>query len=849
MAIKKSQIYSSLWSSCDALRGGMDASQYKDYILTLLFLKYISDRSESDPEAQIAVPAGCRFADLLLLRGDKEIGEKIDIAIQKIADANELGGVINNASFNNPDKLGDGKDMVARLSDLLDIFSRPELDFRKNRAEGDDILGDAYEYLMRHFAADSGKSKGQFYTPAEVSRIMAEVVGINKETKQDHTIYDPTCGSGSLLIKAADAAPNGMSIYGQEKDNATFALARMNMVIHNNADAEMARANTITQPKFKNANDGLKTFDFVVANPPFSDKAWSTGLEQDYGRFEYGMPPAKNGDYAYLLHVLASLKSKGKAVVVMPHGVLFRGNAEAEIRKKIIHHGFIKGIIGLPANLFYGTSIPACLIVLDKENANARAGIFMVDASKGFVKDGNKNRLRHQDVHKIVDVFQNQREIDGYSRMVPVAEIRSEQNDCNLNIPRYIDSSEEEDLQDIEAHLKGGIPKRDIDALEPFWKAMPNLRDALFSDHEREGYLNANHAPDEVRAAILEHPDFAALTAKLDAIFNGWRDANRSKMAAFDEGAHPKDLIHEVSEDLLSRYSDAPLIDRYDAYQHVMTYWSEIMQDDCYLIAEDGWKAAKEIREVFRVKEGSQMKWPEQPDILIPKGQSKRGFVAEIVPPNLVRDRFFADEKSQLGEVEATLDAVELRIVELDEEHSGEDGFFADCRDGKGKITVTLLKERRKELVVECEQDIVASYEKKAKTANCGKALKQEFFETIPDFLELMTIDEMLRLNTEKGKYAKAAREAKAKLNQLIVAKYLALTDSEMEVLVVEDKWLGSIDALINREQEQIALNLTGRISELIGRYREPLPKISALVVDYEKQVIAHLRAMGFADD
>lgn len=843
MAIKKSQIYSSLWSSCDALRGGMDASQYKDYILTLLFLKYISDRSESDPEAQITVPAGCRFADLLLLRGDKEIGEKIDIAVQKIADANELGGVINNASFNNPDKLGDGKDMVARLSDLLDIFSRPELDFRKNRAEGDDILGDAYEYLMRHFATESGKSKGQFYTPAEVSRIMAEVVGINKETKQDQTIYDPTCGSGSLLLKAADAAPNGMSIYGQEKDNATFALARMNMVIHNNADAEMARANTITQPKFKNANDGLKTFDFVVANPPFSDKAWSTGLEQDYGRFDYGRPPAKNGDYAYLLHVLASLKSKGKAVVVMPLGVLFRGNAEAEIRKKIIQHGFIKGIIGLPANLFYGTGIPACLIVLDKENANARTGIFMINASKGFVKDGNKNRLRHQDVHKIVDVFLNQRETNGYSRMVPVAEIRSEQNDCNLNIPRYIDGSEEEDLQDIEAHLKGGIPKRDIDALEPFWKAMPNLRGALFSDHEREGYLNANHAPEEVRAAIMDHPDFAALTAKLDAIFAGWSNANRPKMASFDEGEHPKDLIHEVSEDLLSRYSDAPLIDRYDAYQHIMTYWSEAMQDDCYLIAEEGWEVARQIRELVKNANG---KFSEDPDLAIGSGKKAVKLKAEIIPPQLIVDRFFPDEKSELEELEAALAEIEQRITELDEEHSGEDGLFTDCRDGKGNVTSGLLKERRKELVEECEQGIFKSYDKRAKSGADSEALKQEFVEAIPGFLELLAIDDMIRLNAKKAKCAKLIKEAKAKLDKLTVAKYSKLTDGDVLALVIDDKWIASITFALVGEQEQVAAKLTSRIRELIERYHDPLPNVSANVADLERRVAKHLEAMGF---
>ena len=420
----------------------MDASQYKDYILTLLFLKYVSDRSLSDPEAQIEVPEGCHFSDMVRLKGTKDIGEEIDKIVAKLAETNGLSGVIDIAKFNDPAKLGDGKDMVVRLSNLMEIFSRPELDFRKNRAEGDDILGDAYEYLMRHFATESGKSKGQFYTPAEVSRIMAKVVGIDGSATRQQTIYDPTCGSGSLLLKANDAAPDGLSIYGQEKDVATFALAQMNMVIHNCADAELWRENTLSRPYHKGPDGKLKQFDFIVANPPFSDKAWHTGLDlnnDEFGRFTHGAPPAKNGDYAYLLHVLASMKSTGKAVVVMPHGVLFRGNAEADIRRELLRRGYIKGIIGMPANLFFGTGIPACLIVLDKAHAGSRTGIFMIDASKGFTKDGPKNRLRSQDVHKIVDVFQRQTELVGYSRMVPVAEI--DKNDGNLNIPRYIDGS------------------------------------------------------------------------------------------------------------------------------------------------------------------------------------------------------------------------------------------------------------------------------------------------------------------------------------------------------------------------------------------------------------------------
>src|SRR5690554_2906792 len=401
MAIKKSELYSSLWASCDELRGSMDASQYKDYVLVLLFMKYVSDKGDK----LVDIPEGGSFNDMVKLKGQPDIGNQMNIIIGKLAGANGLNGIITVADFNDDEKLGKGKDKVDRLSHLIEIFENESLNFRSNRVENDDLLGDAYEFLMRHFATESGKSKGQFYTPAEVSRVMAKLIGIEQSQSPSETLYDMACGSGSLLLKAADEAPHGITIYGQENDNATRALAVMNMWLHNFADADIKQGNTMASPEFTDDATGeLKTFDYAVANPPFSYKKWMNGLDPKndiYKRFEgYSVPPKKNGDFAFLLHLIKSLKSKGKACIVLPLGVLFRGNAEAEIRKKIIQKGYIKGIIGLPPNLFYGTGIAASLIVIDKEGASERKSIFMVDASKGFIKDGNKNRLREQDIHK-----------------------------------------------------------------------------------------------------------------------------------------------------------------------------------------------------------------------------------------------------------------------------------------------------------------------------------------------------------------------------------------------------------------------------------------------------------------
>nr|WP_301272083.1 class I SAM-dependent DNA methyltransferase [Gluconobacter oxydans] len=805
-----------MWKSCDALRGGMDASQYKDYILTLLFLKYVSDRSLSDPDAQITVPEGCHFADMVKLKGTKDIGEEIDKIIAKVAETNSLGGVIDNAKFNDPTKLGDGKDMVDRLSKLMEIFSRPELDFRKNRAEGDDILGDAYEYLMRHFASESGKSKGQFYTPAEVSRIIAKAVGINAATTRQHTIYDPTCGSGSLLLKAHNAAPDGLSIYGQEKDVATFALARMNMMIHNCADAELWRENTLTKPYHKGPHGLLKQFDFIVANPPFSDKAWSTGLnpdEDEFGRFAYRTPPAKNGDYAYLLHVLASMKSTGKAVIVLPHGVLFRGNAEADIRQELLKRGYIKAIIGLPANLFYGTGIPACLVVLDKEHAAARKGIFMIDASKGFVKDGNKNRLRDQDVHKIVDVLQRSVEIKGFSRMVPSAEISK--NDGNLNIPRYIDGSEAEDLQDIEAHLKGGIPARDVDALQEYWDLMPGLRGDLFGPGDRPGYLAAKVEPTEVRATIHAHAEFEAFAATVRGTFAAWREANIEAMRSFDKGHYPTDLIHALSEDLLARFREAPLVDAYDTYQHIMTYWSEVMQDDAYQITSEGWDVAKVIRELVKDADG---KFTEEPDIVLGSGRSAKKLKAEVIPPSLIVARYFAAEQAEVDELEAKVEELGRQLEELEEEHSGEDGLLLEAQTDAGKLTAASVKARLKAIK--------------------GDADAKE---------ELAVLRQWSALSVEQNEAARAFKEAQAELNAMVVKQYARLPDGDAKVLVVEDKWITTLRDAINGELDRTAQALTKRIKSLTERYAVPLPILNDAVAGLEARVANHLAAMGFA--
>ena len=799
MAIKKSELYSSLWAGCDELRGGMDASQYKDYVLVLLFMKYVSDKATSQKGYLLDVPKGGSFADMVALKHDKEIGDKINKIIAKLAGANDLKGVIDVADFNDADKLGKGKDMVDRLSKLVTIFQ--DLDFGKNRAEGDDLLGDAYEYLMRHFATESGKSQGQFYTPAEVSRIMAKVIGVGDAKSATQTIHDPTCGSGSLLLKAHDEAKErtglDLALYGQEMDNATKALAKMNMILHDCATADIWQDNSLSSPHFKDAKTGaLKTFDFVVANPPFSTKAWSNGFnpaEDEFHRFEFGIPPMKNGDYAFLLHVLACLKSTGKGAIILPHGVLFRGGAETDIRKEIVKRGYIKGIIGLPANLFYGTGIPACILVLDREHAQARKGIFIIDASKEFIKDGNKNRLRAQDIHKIVDAFTRQAEIPRYSRMVSRAEISDPKNDFNLNLPRYIDSIEPEDLQDIDGHLRGGIPDCDIDELERYWQVIPGVRATLFKKADRPGYSQLRVAAADIKAAIFGHAEFTAFNESATKLFAKWKAVNTPRLKGIDKSTKPKSFIETLAEDLLGTFEKAKLLDPYDIYQHLMDYWAETMQDDLYMIVSDGWRGAAKPRLIIEEKSS---KTKEKPDFTVGKLKYK----TELIPTGLVIARYFAAEQAAIEKLEAEVTVIQQAMEEMAEEQSGEEGLLEEAKTYKDKLTKASVAARLKDTK--------------------GDADAADECKVLNDYLALIDKE--------------AATSAKVNVTQdalraKVAAQYGKLTEDEIKALVVNDKWMATLAAAVQGELDRVSQTLTGRIRQLAARVDEHLKKMGAI--------------------
>lgn len=887
MAVKKTELYSSLWASCDALRGGMDASQYKDYILTLLFMKYVTDKYKgqkyddlivfdkaNDPNPDPEKRTGCSFDDFIALKNKKNIGEGIDKIIARLAEVNEgLKGVIDIAHFNDETKIGKNKEMVDKLTKLISIFQRPELDFSKNKAEGDDIIGDAYEYLMRNFASESGKSKGQFYTPAEVSRILAKIIGIDKCSDHDATVCDPACGSGSLLIRALEEAPFEISGYGQEKDSSTAGLAKMNAVLHNKATIKIMAGNTFSDPQFKKAEDAseLERFDYIVANPPFSLKNWADGLKE-FGRFSgYGdRPPEKNGDYAWLMHILKTLKSTGKAAVILPHGVLFRGNAEATIRQKIIDKGWIKGIISLPPNLFYGTGIPACIIVIDKEGAKNRSGIFMIDASKGYIKEGSKNRLREQDIYRIVTTFNEKITTDPkYARFVLNKEIKGK-NEYNLNISRYIDSSDSEDIQDIYAHIHGGIPIADIDALEHFWKVFPSLKDELF-DVFSEGYYKLNVEEDVIRQTIYSNEEFIAYGEKIDEAFSNWRNYADAKLKNLRTDISTKDLIVKLAQSILREFEDLSLINKYDVYQILLAYWNEELSDDVSMIISDeaGYGAARKTENIM--KETKKTDANGNPKLKVV------GWEGKLIPKKLIISALFSEEKRAMDDLMEFVAETDSRLMSLIEE-SAENSAFSEVIEG-GKVKSKEIRKKMNEIMSHVHTPLIDGL---VKLQNMLPMKKKEYVEYInnniilevaytdkrtvtktsvayalgiarseapvpdvyaDDYKELKAAFKLAKKSEESTKLIK---EMDKELDEKARKRYLTLTDDEIIELLINKKWYDTIGVGINELYATISYQLSDRIIELSKRYKNPLPNIMKQTADCEIEVKKYLERMGF---
>ena len=842
MAIKKSQLYSMLWESCNQLRGGMDASLYKNYVLVLLFVKYMSDKQKTGSLSDFQIPEGCTFDDMYRLKRDAHIGEQIDMMLSKWATEFQLNGVLDKTSFQDESNLGKGKDLVKTIGKLLNVFRYSGLDFSDNRAEDDDLIGDAYEFLMKHFAAESGKSKGQFYTPSEVSRLMSVLIGIHQETAGYVSIYDPTCGSGSLLLRAAAAyGPNTditnsrvCEIFGQEKDIASVNMAKMNMYVHGVSAPDLRNDDTLNSPAFRKGNT-LEQFDYVVANPPFSLKSWrkgalindkyerwgTIGIDRETGK-EYTdivMPPEKCGDYAFLLHIIKSMKDgSGRAACILPHGVLFRGNAEADIRKWIVEHKLIEGIIGLPANLFFGTGIPACILLLDKRHTRTRKGIFMIDAKEGFQKDGAKNRLREQDIKRILDAWQAKEEIPHYAHLATFDEIKKHK--YNLNLSRYITPRDTEVHQNIDAHLHGGIPEADIERLESLWTICPTLRHQLFAPMPKRNGFNTLTVPaEQVSESIVADSSYKRQADAYSTTIHNWLQTVRPEWQELTSGCKPKQLIAQWSQSLQDAAARAHcLVDAYEVYDQLMRYWNDTMQDDLFLIAHSGWNAKAEAPQVVDKKaEKAKDEDDDSPKAMKVKDKfTYTELVTDLLPVSILIDEYFTKEKKEIEEREQARDELLQLQANLvaDYEEDFDDDFFDKQKFSKANLKKALA---------------IAEKEK-----------RDYMRDIIPHWRDWLKMDDSA---------AAIKREINALVNQLTLAvmkKFAELTEAEVKRLVVEKKWMPAIIDLCNSKMQD---SLQAAVNDIVAthdRYENTLPELEQALNEDRTKVQKWLQQMGY---
>ena len=811
MPVKKSELYSKLWEACNKLRGGVEPARYKDYVLILLFFKYVADKYSNDPYSEFTIPDGASFDTLINAKWKKDVGETVNKTLQAFLDANKLNGSLPEVSFVNTNELGTGKELIDKVSGLIGVFEDPALDFRSNRASGDDIIGDAYEYFMMKFAQESGKSKGQFYTPAEVSRIIARLIGIENITEMS-TLYDPAAGSGSLLIRAANEAPvNSLGIslaviYGQEIDNATAGLAKMNLILHQKGTGEIKKGNTLSDPKFLDDFGQLIRFDFIVMNPPFSDKSWSDGvfIDQDtYHRFDsFGIPPKKNGDYAWLLHVIKSLNTNGKAGIVLPHGVLFRGNAEETIRINLLKTKYIKGIVSLPPNLFYGAGIPACLVFIDKENSANRESIFFIDASSGFKKDGNKNRLREQDIERIVRVYNSQQEIEGYSRLVPYSEIL-ESNAGNLNVPRYIQKPDDTLPQNIEAHLHGGVPEYDINTLGIIWRISPSLKGKIFALTDG-GIYKLAAGVDEIEKIFEDDKIlYAEKIREGREIFTIWKNKARDLLLSIKAEINPKTLIRTLGNMILSDYANSLIADKYSVFDCLMNYWNETLQDDVYMIRAYGYEAGR----------------------MVAKKEDKNGNVksweGELIPRGIIESEYFSEELAKIADLESQLEDIQATLDEKLEEGSREDGLLVNIINEKGDIQMADITRGLKRL----EERGIVDYSKSE---------------------ELYAIQEYWGYLIARSAVNIQIKSAKKTLDKQVQEKYYELSIDEIKHLLFDVKWMARLRRDICGEIDGVLNACVSRLVMIAERYGRTLGEIESVTEKSREAVRAALGGMGY---
>ena len=824
--MNKQQLAAKIWESANKMRSKIEANEYKDYILGFIFYKFLSEKevkylkendwtdeylpdlTEEDSETVESVQKNLGYFISYDNLFSTWLSKGRDFSVQDVRDALSAFSRLINTTHKKVfegvfdtlqtglSKLGDSSASQSKaISDLIHLIKDIPMDGKQDY----DVLGFIYEYLISMFAANAGKKAGEFYTPHEVSLLMSEIVADHLKDRNEIKIYDPTSGSGSLLINIGKSVAkfidneNNIKYYAQELKQNTYNLTRMNLVMRGILPDNIVTRNGDTLeddwPYF-DENDPIGTYDplyvdAVVSNPPYS-QAWNpTDKETDPRYARFGLAPKGKADYAFLLHDLFHLKSDGIMTIVLPHGVLFRGGEEGEIRKNLIEQNHIDAIIGLPANIFFGTGIPTIIMVLKQKRSNT--DVLIVDASKGFIKVGKNNKLRASDIKRIVDVVTKRESVQKFSKVVSRDEIRK--NEYNLNIPRYVDSSEAAESWDIYASMFGGLPLSEIDELKEYWIAFPELRNALF-ENTSSAYCNLR--VESIKKAIKEHSDVCSFENKYRDVFSGFDEYLYDELIEKMTALNISKAEATLSANIFERLKDIPLVDKYEAYQLLDDDWTKIAVD-LEIIQTEGFEATKRVdpNMVIKKKDGKEQ-------------EVQEGWVGRIIPFDLIQDTLLSDDK-------AALKAKENRLSEIASEY--EELFDS-------------LTEEEKEGDYAGEDGFV--------NAEIKKALKSDSVE--PETKEKLR--KVAALATEE-KELKAAIKKDAGLLEGKTKETIESLSDEQVIDLLKDKWITPLIQSLMKLPDSIVNELVSKLEALTKKYETTFAEVETQISETEKTLSA----------